>query len=317
VEPLAADIARLNPALIVYDSFMVVAPLVGRRLGIPYVSMRAGHAQVPGPAIAAIAAEPSVAISAACLDAVRRLRDEHGLEDATPFAYLAGVSPHLNLYPEPSQYLDAGQAAAFAPIAFFGSLTLHRAAEAVPIFPGSGLKNVYVSFGTAVWRYYADSALGAMGVLADAAAASDVEMVISLGGYDAESTARHRIGRRHVRVETYVDQEAALREADIFVTHHGLNSTHEAAFQGVPMLSYPFFGDQPSMAACCQSLGFAMPLSSGLRQPLDLQGVVDRFQAVVAHRQELTARLRQAREWELDVMESRASVIDRMLALAD
>ena len=46
-EPLIAEVAALRPALIVYDSFVVVAPLVARRLGIPYVGMRRGPR--PGP----------------------------------------------------------------------------------------------------------------------------------------------------------------------------------------------------------------------------------------------------------------------------
>ncbi len=46
----------------------------------------------------------------------------------------------------------------------------------------------------------------------------------------------------------------------MFVTHHGLKSTHEAIWQRVPMISYPFFGDQPALAALCQRLGLAVPL---------------------------------------------------------
>jgi hypothetical protein len=51
-----------------------------------------------------------------------------------------------------------------------------------------------------------------------------------------------------------------LGEASLFLTHHGLNSTHEAIFQRVPMLSYPFFGDQPGARARTQELGLAVPL---------------------------------------------------------
>ena len=56
-----------------------------------------------------------------------------------------------------------------------------------------------------------------------------------------------------------MDQWAVLGETDLFVTHHGLNSTHEAIFNRVPMLSYPFFWDQPGLAAKCQAFGIARP----------------------------------------------------------
>src|SRR5262249_28661268 len=68
-EPLISAVGTLRPALLVYDSFMVVAPLIGRRLGIPYVGMRAGHAQVPAHAVAEIRNDPRVATDAACLAA--------------------------------------------------------------------------------------------------------------------------------------------------------------------------------------------------------------------------------------------------------
>ena len=59
-EQLIADVARIRPVLLVYDSFAVVAPLIARRLDIPHVWMRAGHAQVPARALAEIRTDPRV-----------------------------------------------------------------------------------------------------------------------------------------------------------------------------------------------------------------------------------------------------------------
>ena len=52
-----------------------------------------------------------------------------------------------------------------------------------------------------------------------------------------------------------------LAAADVFVTHHGLNSTHESIAERVPMLSYPFQWDQPGMAERCQALESGDPRS--------------------------------------------------------
>lgn len=318
VEPLTAAVAALRPRLLVYDSFMVVAPLIARRLGIPYVGMRAGHAQLPAQAIDDMARDARVVTSRACLAAVDRLRRDHDVADASPFSYLANVSPHLNLYPEPASFIDDRVRAAFAPIAFFGSLAPEvrerRSSQSTP-FTGAHRVRVYVSFGTVIWRYYAEVALAAMTVLSEVWASRDAEVLMSLGGYAAPAEIRRGLGRANVHIETYVDQWAALRQADLFVTHHGLSSTHEAVYHRVPMLSYPFFGDQPALAATCRTLGLAVPLSATAMAPLTASGVAERIAALSAERPGLDTRLAEARQSELATIADRPAVVDRMLAL--
>src|SRR5262249_39279046 len=138
--------------------------------------------------------------------------------------------------------------------------------------PLSGLRGglrVYVSFGSVIWWYYASVASAAMVSLADALSEREAEVLVSLGNYAPAEAERRRIERANVRVVSYVDQWGALKDADLFVTHQGLNSTHEAIFHRVPMLSHPFFGDQPALARRCQALGLAVPVSDGLRAALE------------------------------------------------
>ena len=103
LKPLTVEVARLRPALLVYDSFMVVAPLIGRRLDIPYVGMRAGHAQVPAQAVTQIRRDPHVAISAACHAAVETLTASTGVIDASPLLLSAGPQsvPYQTSTPSP------------------------------------------------------------------------------------------------------------------------------------------------------------------------------------------------------------------------
>jgi UDP:flavonoid glycosyltransferase YjiC (YdhE family) len=281
--------------------------------------MRAGHAQVPARAVAAIRNDPRVSISPACHAAIEKLRSEHGVADASPFSYLGCVSPHLNLYPEPAHFLAEEDRRAFEPLAFFGSVA-PDIREALPgqspFSAARGRMRVYISFGTAIWRYHAGVALAAMTCLSDVFSERGAEVVISLGNYPADAAARRRIERPNVRVETFVDQWAALKDADVFVTHHGLNSTHEAVFHQVPMLSYPFMGDQPAMARCCQDLGLAVALSETSRAPLKADTVHRQIDKVASSRESLSFRLAEARTWEIDAIEGREAVLDRMLALA-
>jgi UDP:flavonoid glycosyltransferase YjiC (YdhE family) len=112
-----------------------------------------------------------------------------------------------------------------------------------------------------------------------------------------------------------VDQAAVLREADLFITHHGLNSTHEAIWCGVPMLSYPFFWDQPALAARCQELGVALPLSATVRGPLDPAGVAAVLADFLARRTALRSALAAAKTFEENVMARRDEVVERLLRL--
>ena len=143
-----------------------------------------------------------------------------------------------------------------------------------------------------------------------------MDVVIGLGGHERALVGRASLLRPNVQVFDYADQWAALREADIYVTHHGLNSTHESIFHEVPMLSYPFFGDQPAQARCCQDLGLAVPLVSTPRAPLEPEVVFGAIHRITDDRPAFAARLAEARAWELRTISERGAVIDRVEALA-
>lgn len=313
-------IAAHDPALIVYDTFAVVAPIVGRRLGVPYVNFCAGHAFEPVRTVAALRADGRAATSAACWRAIEVLRTRHGMPGANPFSYVEALSPHLNLYGEPEPFLRAADRSAFEPLAFFGSLdsrALRDASAAATHAEPRARPRIYASFGTVVWRYFRAEALAAFEVLADATASLGVELLVSTGGQELMAAEHERLARPHARVERYVEQWRVLADTDVFVTHQGLNSTHEAIFHGVPMLSYPFFADQPALAARCAELGLALPLASGPRAPLTRDGVCEALERVRAERSHFAARLAEARGWELATIAGRAAVLDRIEALAD
>jgi UDP:flavonoid glycosyltransferase YjiC (YdhE family) len=136
------------------------------------------------------------------------------------------------------------------------------------------------------------------------------EVLISLGGHDIDPAP---FVRENVQVASYVDQWSVLAEADLFVTHHGLNSTHESIFHQVPMLSYPLFGDQPAMALRCEELGLAVSLVRTPRAPLDPAAVHSALARLADG--SCAARLAEARAWELRTIAERPAVIERILAL--
>jgi UDP:flavonoid glycosyltransferase YjiC (YdhE family) len=119
----------------------------------------------------------------------------------------------------------------------------------------------------------------------------------------------------NVRVEKYVDQSRILQEADVFVTHHGINSTHESVYHGAPMISYPFFADQPALAGKCQQLGFAVPLTDSPRGRVSTEHVNAAITLFQRNRESLSEKVFMAREWEREVIAGRDDVLQQIMAL--
>jgi UDP:flavonoid glycosyltransferase YjiC (YdhE family) len=322
--PLIEEIARLKPSVIVYDTFAVIGLVLGRWLSIPYVNVCAGHNMSPANAIASLEHERRAALSPACLRAIDVLRSRWGIHDAGPYSYITGLSPFLNVYCEPPEFLRPEERRAFEPVAFFGSiLPLEMVGhhldgmEAVLDRHDGARVRVYASFGSVVWRYYEADALQALVALSDELGAMrHARTLVSLGGHRLGRAARAGLERSNVWVADYVDQRRVLESASVCVTHQGLNSTHEAVYHGVPMISYPFFGDQPGLAARCQEHGLAVPLVPGLRGVVRRNHVRDALDRLIDQSAQMEARLVTARTWETDVMNGRGAVIERILGLA-
>jgi len=322
-ESVLREAAALEPSLVVHDGFAVIGRVVATALGLPYVNVCAGHNVDPARFRALLATDPRVRLSPRCLRAVELLRERYGFSDASPFSYVAGLSPFLNVYCEPPEYLTDAERRALEPVAFFGSLPSiedldARGEGATPLFENPAASTrVYASFGTVVWWYWVREALAALDAIAEAVEATpEASAVLSLGRATVDPAAARRLARPHVSVAPYVDQWAILREASVFVTHHGLNSTHEAIFRGVPMISYPFFWDQPALAAKCQELGLAVPLAPAARAPVRPEDVATALAEVGRRREALTARLAEARAWEWRTIEGRDEVLDRIVELS-
>ncbi|MEN3315648.1 MAG: hypothetical protein V7605_1882 [Acidimicrobiaceae bacterium] len=322
-DQIAAEVGRLGPSLVLSDSFAFVGRLVAGILDLPHVDLRAGHDADPD-RIAERVEASRVRTSLRCHQAVATLRDRYGWEDASPFSYDTHVSPLLNICAEPAAFVSAHTRRALEPVDYFGSLPpateieRRRHPPARPWFgPDRAELQVYASFGTVAWWYYAGQALRSLQAIADAVdARPGASAVISLGNAEVTDEQADALTRASVTVKRFVDQWQVLAEADVFVTHHGLNSTHEAIFHEVPMISHPFFHDQPPMAATCRRLEVAVSMARGAGQPVrrgDVDTALDRCQA---DRGRLEQALARARAWELDVIAHRPEVVERIIGLA-
>ncbi|MBX3025791.1 glycosyltransferase family 1 protein [bacterium] len=321
-EAILSEVAALEPSLIVHDSFAVIGQIVARRLGLPRVNVCAGHNVTPATIQEILSDYARLVFSDACKRAVETLRTRDLLPDATPLAFATPPSPDLNLYCEPPQFLRPDERPAFAPLEFIGSLSpqnLARGPSSTQPFGADPAirRRLFVCLGTVVWRRYEALGRELLETVSRAVAEQpDTAAIISLGGATPGPWA-DALRHARVRVEDYVDQWDVLAHADLFLTHQGLNSTHEAICQEVPMISYPIFWDQPALATRCRELGLAVPLVEARRGPVTVDDVRSALATVAAARERLRDRLREARAWELDVVAQRPRVIDRVLALAD
>lgn len=322
-EGIRRDVAKTGASLVIHDTFAVVGRVVASLLDIPRVNVCAGHNLAPARILAVLSNDPRVRTSRACLDAVKVLRESYGMTDATPFSYVSSISPTLNVYCEPPEFLEKDERSVFEPLAFYGSLPSgeERREDGRRDHPwsmsgGGRDSRVYVSFGTVVWRYYAADAVRALSTIAAAFAGSkELEAIISLGGAGVDRSTVAGWVRPNVSVESYVNQWEVLREAGAFITHHGMNSTHEAIFHRVPMISYPFFMDQPGMADRCRKFGLAVPLTDSPRGEFGEDQVRVALARLAEGRDSTRAALSMAREWELAVMAGRPAVHRRILDL--
>jgi MGT family glycosyltransferase len=328
----ADDVAHALQAhgvsLVVYDTFATIGAVAAQMLGVPRVNVCAGHAVVPERFLEVLRAHPRVHVSDVCRRAIDEFDARVPGTGLTPFAYATALSPHLNVYCEPRQFLSPEDRRMFEPVSFFGSLSKEQAAASDPgarhasaarwfgALSDRPLK-LFVSFGTNIWISRTAEALRALGAIAAwASARSDVAVLIALGGSRLTSDERGALARANVQVRDYVDQWDVLAGADAFVTHHGLNSTHEAIAREVPMLSYPFVWDQPGLAARCQELGLAVKIVERAMDPLDAARLDAAFEGLDARRAAIRTALADARAWEQDVIGQRPSVFDRLLSLA-
>ncbi|MCZ7596749.1 MAG: hypothetical protein M5U09_01815 [Gammaproteobacteria bacterium] len=212
----------------------------------------------------AITESRGVVIDPACTEAVGILARNYGLVDANPFWYLSARSPYLNLYCEPAPFLAPAERAVFEPLRFFGSLPWGVEVDRVRApCETSSRPRVCIAFGTVIWDYFAEVGLECIHRIATTLRHHRLaEVVVGLGGWPrAPVSWRDELARAGVMVEVEIDQWKVLEGADVMVTHHGLKSTHEAIYHEVPMLSLPFFSDQPALAERCRALGTAEAVS--------------------------------------------------------
>ncbi len=88
----------------------------------------------------------------------------------------------------------------------------------------------------------------------------------------------------HIQVCPSVDQIAVLEQADVFLTHCGMNSVSEALYHGVPLVMLPKTAEQGAVALRTQQLGAGLPLEK--TTPAAIRAALERVLADPRYREQ-------------------------------
>ncbi|WP_427135985.1 macrolide family glycosyltransferase [Pseudarthrobacter sp. S9] len=93
----------------------------------------------------------------------------------------------------------------------------------------------------------------------------------------------------NVRIQAFFPQLLVLRQADVFLTHAGMNSTMEALYFDVPMVAVPQQPEQEATARRLEELGLGRCLAAEDLTPSELLGAVSEVSADEQIRQNVAA----------------------------
>jgi MGT family glycosyltransferase len=93
----------------------------------------------------------------------------------------------------------------------------------------------------------------------------------------------------NVQIRPFFPQLQVLRQADVFLTHAGMNSTMEALYFGVPLVAVPQQPEQEATARRLEELGLGRRLAAGNVTAPDLLRTVAEVSASSEIRQKVTA----------------------------
>lgn len=116
-----------------------------------------------------------------------------------------------------------------------------------------GKSLLYISLGTVF-----NQAIDFYTLCFEAFGNSDHTVVMSIG----ERTPIAELGEipPNFMVKKYVPQTEVLKHTKVFITHGGMNSTHEGLYYGVPLVVLPQSADQPMIAGQVANIGAGITL---------------------------------------------------------
>ena len=101
---------------------------------------------------------------------------------------------------------------------------------------------------------------------------TDYQVIISIGNL----VDKKKLGEipANISVHEHVDQIAVLQQADVFLSHCGMNSVNESLYYEVPLVTYPQTSEQGGVATRVEMLGAGERLLKA--NPENIRGTVEK-----------------------------------------
>ncbi|SDM51136.1 glycosyltransferase, MGT family [Fictibacillus solisalsi] len=180
------------------------------------------------------------AIREDCRNITTKLKENYDVEIGSPYEVFCNPAPLTIIYTT-REFQPSGDT--FDPsYKFVGpSISLRSSEETVGLSAIKGENLIYISLGTVF-----NQATEFYKLCFEAFGDSAYTVIMSIG----QRTQKSALGRipQNFTVENYVPQTEVLKEADLFITHGGMNSANEGLYYGVPLLVIPQSADQPMVA---------------------------------------------------------------------
>jgi len=245
-DKICADMAQLKPHCIVADSMAVWGKAVAMKLGIPFVSSTTTFAfnqhsakimkQSTGELLRMIFSMPKITRQIKRLQSegypVKSILDIIQNDDATHT--IVYTSPEF----QPCSETFSDKYAFVGPSIRPATMTVEKKRD----------KLIYISMGTvnnAMMPLYRKC----LSALAD----TDYQVILSVGNM----VSIDEFGElpENISVFPHVDQIAVLQQADVFLSHCGMNSVSESLYFGVPLVMLPQTTEQSGVAKRVCELG--------------------------------------------------------------
>lgn len=182
------------------------------------------------------------------------IKDKYGVEIHSPYEVFCNPAPLTIVYttrafqPDGEAFDDTYK--------FVGPSIASRLTQ--PTFDFTAIKGnhpIYISLGT-VFNHAVDF----YKLCFEALGSTEHTVVMSIGN-KVDISDLGDIPANFI-VTNYVPQTEVLQHSKLFVTHGGMNSTHEGLYYGVPLVVIPQSADQPVVAGQVASIG------AGIRLPM-------------------------------------------------
>ncbi|EKN71733.1 macrolide glycosyltransferase [Neobacillus bataviensis LMG 21833] len=181
-----------------------------------------------------------------------RIEEKYGIKILSPYEVFCNPAPLTIVYTT-REFQPFGEAFDHT-YKFIGpSISTRFIQENFDLTAIKGKGPIYISLGTVF-----NQAIDFYKLCFKAFGNTDHTVVMSIGE-KARASDLGEIPKNFI-VKNYVPQTEVLKYTKLFITHGGMNSTHEGLYYGVPLIVIPQGADQPIIAGQVAKIGAGMQL---------------------------------------------------------